>query len=560
METLGETNSNKIFEDWDKNFRELVLFKEEFGHCNVPLFWDQNKELAKWVGILRKIRNKLPKDLIIRLEALDFEFKAPPKSWDEHFADLQEFSKSKGHIYLPVDEPEYEDLKDWIAKQKLDKDYLTKERIRKLEELGIDWNDTSVRNARWMGMFGKLKEFKQQNGHCKVPQKYPVDPKLSNWVSVQRRMEAAGKLSAERKSKLRSIGFVWSFQEIYANQWEHYFQLLVAFKSKHGHCIVPGKIDKLAGWVDRQRTNKSKGKLSKSREKKLNEIGFIWDFNDIKESAWQEKYQELLAFKEKFGHCLVSVNSNRYKSLGHWVATQRNLEVRGKLGIQKRKMLEKTGFIWKKDVKPVFKAIYEEKWNANFNKLKSYKRKYGTCQVSLKVDPALQRWTSLQRRQESLGKLSAKRIKKLNELGFPWDINKSYWTKMYRALLHFHQTHGHTKVPWDWKQNPHLAPWAQRMKKGKKKLDKSKIMLLDAINFDWSYEKRLILPWEEMYHRLVQFKSKYGHTRVPVLWTEDPKLGKWVSRMRYQRMGLSFQRAALLESIGFDWGNKSIAA
>src|SRR5690606_8884157 len=149
---------------------------------------------------------------------------------------------------------------------------------------------------------------------------------------------------------------------------------------------------------------------------------------------------------------------------------------------------------------------------------------------------------------------------KLNEIGFPWNINNSYWTKMYRELLQFHQKHGHTRVPWDWEMNRHLAPWAQRMKKNKKKLDKSKIMLLDAIRFDWSYEKRDIVPWEDMYQRLVLFKSKYGHTRVPVLWSEDPKLGKWVSRMRYQRPILTFQRTALLEKIGFDWGNKSIAA
>lgn len=560
METLGETYSNKIFEDWDNHFRELISFKEQFGHCNVPILWEQNKGLAKWLSILRNSRHKLPNDLIARLRAIGFEFSAPPKTWDEHFAELEEFSKTKGHIYLPQDEPEYEELKAWIARQKLDKDYLPKEQYQKLEELGLDWDDTSLRNARWMGMYGKLKEFKERNGHCKVPQKYPEDPKLSNWVSVQRRMEAGGKLSADRRSKLLALGFVWSFQEIYANQWEHHFQLLLAFKERHGHCIVPGKNDKLAGWVDRQRTNKTKGKISKAREKKLNQIGFVWDFNEIKEQTWQEKYQQLKTFREKYGHCLVSVNSPKFKTLGHWVATQRNLEERGRLEIEKKKKLEELGFVWKKDVKPVFTAIYEDKWLAQFRKLKDYKRKHGTCQVSLKIDPALQRWTSLQRRQEALGKLSARRIKKLNEIGFPWDINKSYWTKMYRALLQFHQIHGHTRVPWGWEQNPHLAPWAQRLKKDKKKLDKSKVMLLDAINFDWSYEKRNIIPWEGMYQRLVQFKQKHGHTRVPVLWSEDAKLGKWVSRMRYQRATLNFQRAALLDSIGFDWGNKSIAA
>lgn len=560
MKPLEDINRNDIFEDWDKHFRDLISFKEEFGHCNVPLFYDKKKELAQWVDILRKSRTKLPVDFIRRLEEIDFEFKNPPKSWEDHYSELLEFSKTRGHIYLPLDEPKYEDLKDWLVRQKLDRNYLSSKQSRMLEELGIDWEDTSIRDLRWMSMFGKLKEFKKRNGHCKVPQKYTEDQKLSNWVSVQRRMNAAGKLNAQRKSKLRSVGFIWTFQEIYENQWEHHYQLLLDFKKKHGHCVVPGKHGALAGWVDRQRTNKTKNKISKTRENKLNEIGFIWDFNEIKETAWQERFKELQAFRKKFGHCLVSVNSKKYKSLGHWVATQRNLEERGKLGSKKKAKLESLGFVWKKDVKPVFNAIYERQWNANFQKLKAYKKKYGTCQVSLKIDPALQRWTSLQRRQESLGNLAENRLNKLNEIDFPWDINKSYWTKMYRALIDFHQTHGHTRVPWDWEGNPHLAPWAQRMKKSKKKLDKKKVMLLNAINFDWTYEKRNIVPWEEMYQRLVQFKLKNGHTRVPVLWTEDPKLGKWVSRMRYQRAILTFQRVSLLETIGFDWGSKSIAA
>jgi hypothetical protein len=34
-------------------------------------------------------------------------------------------------------------------------------------------------------MFEKIKKYKEDHGHCRVPQTYEEDPKLGRWVALQ---------------------------------------------------------------------------------------------------------------------------------------------------------------------------------------------------------------------------------------------------------------------------------------------------------------------------------------------------------------------------------------
>jgi hypothetical protein len=92
-----------------------------------------------------------------------------------------------------------------------------------------------------------------------------------------------------------------------------------------------------------------------------------------------------------------------------------------------------------------------------------------------------------------------------------------------------------------------------RVKLAKAELTAQKTELLKAIDFDWTLHSKVVLPWKVMYDRLIEFKHIHGHTCVPVKWHKDPKLGKWVSRMRHEREKLALERIFLLEAIGFAW-------
>ncbi len=78
--------------------------------------------------------------------------------------------------------------------------------------------------------------------------------------------------------------------------------------------------------------------------------------------------------------------------------------------------------------------------------------------------------------------------------------------------------------------------------------------LLNIIEFDWSLNQKKVVSWEVMYDRLLKFKQEYGHTGVPVKWLQNPKFGKWVSRMRQGKEIFYPKRISLLEGIEFDWG------
>ncbi|MBD0258010.1 MAG: helicase associated domain-containing protein, partial [Cytophagales bacterium] len=54
-------------------------------------------------------------------------------------------------------------------------------------------------------MYSQLLAFRERFGHCRVPDRWPENVKLANWVSHQRRK--ADKLPPGRREKLEQIGF-----------------------------------------------------------------------------------------------------------------------------------------------------------------------------------------------------------------------------------------------------------------------------------------------------------------------------------------------------------------
>lgn len=546
--------TKEVRKDWEKNFQKLLEFKEEKGHCDVPPGY-HDTQLYNWTKIQIKLKNTLPSQFKKKLIAIDFDFSDNKYPWDDKFKELKDFAKKFGHVHVPATDPAYENLHTWLIQQIKNKKFLSENRKKQLDYLGIYWEFKSLRDWKWQEMYMRLEKYFEKYGDSRVPQKWEKDPKLSNWVLVQRRQFGEGKMNVERRKKLERLNFVWDFRDVYEDQWEEKYQMLKDFKKEHGHCKVPlaHKNQRLAGWVDRQRTLKSKGKLSKERTEKLDKIDFIWDCTILQEQLWEKRFQELLEYKKKHGNCLVPVNYKKNRKLGIWVSTQRTIDKHGKLDSDKKKRLKEVGFIWKNQTKEYQDKKYNQIWEKNFQKLVEYKKKYGKIQVSVKRDRPLQRWTCAQRKAYQLNKLSKERFRKLDQIGFPWDIHEAYWNMRYRQLIDFKRRFGHTRVPWGWEENSKLGQWVSRTRLGKNELTKSQIKKLDAIGFDWKVMKKTMTPWMVMYEHLIEFKKSFGHTRVPVNWEHNRKLGKWISRIRSEQHKLKPERKRLLEKIDFDW-------
>jgi hypothetical protein len=96
----------------------------------------------------------------------------------------------------------------------------------------------------------------------------------------------------------------------------------------------------LGSWVVTQRCRKAD--LSTERKKRLDRIGFVWNWRDF---AWELGFAALLKFRRRKGHCRVDGlhREGKYK-LGWWVAVQRRKKK--VMSLKRRTRLNNIGFVW----------------------------------------------------------------------------------------------------------------------------------------------------------------------------------------------------------------------
>ncbi len=529
---------------WDFWYGLLLSYKKRFGDCNVPREWIENPQLGNWVSTQRHWRNKkwLNKERVSRLNKIDFIWEPHDVLWEEMFKELFEFKKAYGHCNIPKEWPENSKLAAWVRTQQQlrRRGDLTEKRISHLSELGFVWGNSS--EEYWEDMFKALVEFKNNNGHCNVPQRWPVNQRLGIWVSNQRRRWKEKQLTEERIKRLNELGFTWDVQAL----WERMFNVLTEYKNKRGHCNIPKEWPEnpdLATWVSIQRTDKYS--LSHKQRNRLKGLGFIWD--TVNEASWENMFEKLIEYKKINGHCNVPIEWSENPQLSTWVTEQRQMKNRGILTEDHIRRLTEIGFEW---------HLKRASWKEMFEALSKYKEAHGHSNVAQRWADNLKlaTWVFLQRQAYKKGMLIQDRIDQLNMLGFEWDIERASWEEMFKSLNEYKNKHGHCNVPPRWTENPRLRIWVNNQRGAKRRgtLSNERFALLNGIGLVWSPLDAL---WEEMFNALVEYKSKYGHNNVPRKWIENPSLGLWVTTQRHiKRKGrLSEERIQHLDEIGFDW-------
>jgi len=177
--------------------------------------------------------------------------------------------------------------------------------------------------------------------------------------------QAYKRLKKKKKRKL-------SKKEQYLERlWNFHYSELLTFKKKYGHCRVTRSRDpSLARWVFKQRWNK---KLSSERIKKLEKIGFIFDYF---EEHWQKMFEQLKKFKAKHGHCDVPEHFPENIQLGRWVSKQRTPNRQITPARHRIKKLKATGFNFSS---PISTEII---FNKRLKQLKGFYKKFGHFHVT----------------------------------------------------------------------------------------------------------------------------------------------------------------------------------
>ena len=194
----------------------------------------------------------------------------------------------------------------------------------------------------------ELEAYKAKHGHVWVTWKH--DKSLNGFcqnMRAARRGTKPGKVITENRIKaLDELGFTW---EDKLKSFEKRVEELKAFKEKHGHVRVTGKHDKslhrFCADVKSARRGTKPGKvITEDRIKALDELGFAWKMN----KSFEERIEEVKAFKEKHGHVRVTVKHD--KSLANFCKDMRCARRGTKTGAviteDRIKALDEVGFEW----------------------------------------------------------------------------------------------------------------------------------------------------------------------------------------------------------------------
>ncbi len=528
---------------WEEMYSALCEFKAHNGHCNVSK--ETNKQLGSWVLAQRTKFNKgkLSTERVDRLKKIGFIWNAVEAKWAEMFSALILFKKGHGHCNVPQGYMENPPLANWVGVQRntYKENKISQERISKLEAVGFDWDPI---NSAWEEMFSNLCKFKEETGHCNVPAGYSENMALGSWVTNLRVLYNNKKLEKQRITRLETMGFDW---DPINSAWDDMYANLCEFKTKNGHCNVPQIYPpnvQLGSWVATQRSKFNAKKLPTERQKKLEDIGFIWDPHT---AAWEGQLSGFIKFIEKYNHSNVPKEYPENPALGAWVSKQRKLFNQKRLSAERILRLEQAGMTWNPRL---------SRWDRNYSELADFKNQYGHFNI-LKIHPEktnLDHWMRTQRTVYKKDKLSKERIEKLEAVGFIWDPTDTEWEDSFTALSEFQKKSGHCRVPARYPLNKKLATWVSLLRVAfhEGRLPEEKIIRLEAIGFDWDpFES----SWKESFTKLCSFKDLNGHMNISSTNILTKPLANWASdqRKQYKDGELPTEKILKLEALGFIW-------
>jgi superfamily II DNA or RNA helicase len=330
--------------------------------------------------------------------------------------------------------------------------------------------------------------------------------------------------------------------------------------------------------------------------------------------SWDYRYGELMAYKEKHGHCRVTQTENL--PLAFWVVMQRQKFKKGILSKERKARLDALEFVWDQ---------FAAQWDEKYLQLQAFHSKHQHCRIpSNYPNSGLNYWIAKQRKTHREGNLSTTQIDRLNALGFEWnpfeesfeelcaqlqkfkllyghsnvparsedfkwlgeklsklreyyrkhDPNDSRAKRLielgvvlephkerfqlnYRRLMDFKQRHGHCNVTDDLTENKQLARWVTNLRSRKRKgrLDPTEISKLDTLGFDWDPKKAAVMVWHLRVSELRSYIQQHGNSHVPINYERNPELGNWWRNIRSSRNSgkLAQTKEKELNSLGVIW-------
>ena len=134
-----------------------------------------------------------------------------PDQWEAKLEELKEYKDEFDNCNVVQT---HGSLGRWVDQQRAQyrAGKLSDDRLRGLENLGFEWSPGRMKPDQWKAKCNELISLLGENKTEPQRQQWRMvfrDPALQRWVDYQRESLKKGKLTAERATKLISMGFLW---------------------------------------------------------------------------------------------------------------------------------------------------------------------------------------------------------------------------------------------------------------------------------------------------------------------------------------------------------------
>ena len=251
LEKIGlDFNIKDNKQTWMNNYNLAKKYYEHYGNLNIPIKfktingidYDENGvALGSWLNTQKQAYNgkgssKITEEQIRLLEeiGMDFNIKDYKEAWMNNYNLAKKYYEHYGNLKIPqnfktINGIDYDEngvaLRRWLDNQKQANNgkgtyKITKERIRLLEEIGLDFNIRDNKQT-WMNNYNLAKKYYEHYGNLNIPVKFKTingidydenGVALGNWLRNQKKAyngKRTYKISKEKIRLLEEIGIVW---------------------------------------------------------------------------------------------------------------------------------------------------------------------------------------------------------------------------------------------------------------------------------------------------------------------------------------------------------------
>ncbi len=276
----------------------------------------------------------------------------------------------------------------------------------------------------------------------------------------------------------------------------------------------------------------------------------------LTQQTWEEGYSAAVAYFFSHGDLDVPQGyvTNESFPLGEWIEYERFRHRYGRISPQQTQRLNDIGMLWTK---------FDVRWKRSFQAVCDYRQTHGDIHIPRnfrsKEGVDLYAWLSAQRQNYKAGKLSAERIRQLNEIGMWWEPEVDRWEMMFEEANAYYTVHGHLRIPFAYRteRGDCLGMWLnyQRLLYANGNYDSQKADRLNSIGMEWRED-----PWEKRFRLAKDYYEQHGDLNISQNYvTEDGIwLGKWLYLQRKQRDMLTAEQVARLDEIGLQWNSRRL--